>query len=130
MFQSLLKSRRVYFLEYFFRICVDIGIKESPCRIGICVKFYGLRRYRFYTTETHADDLTFWRLSKAARDPYTRRSIVPGSTTYYTQFINSNYIIRSIFYKDLSNRVLVRSCLLYTSPSPRDRQKSRMPSSA
>ena len=25
---------------------------------------------------------------------------------------------------------LSRSCLLYTSPSPRDRQKSRMPSSA
>ena len=25
---------------------------------------------------------------------------------------------------------LFRSCLLYTSPSPRDRQKSRMPSSA
>ena len=25
---------------------------------------------------------------------------------------------------------LVSSCLLYTSPSPRDRQKSRMPSSA
>ena len=24
----------------------------------------------------------------------------------------------------------VRTCLLYTSPSPRDRQKSRMPSSA
>ena len=26
--------------------------------------------------------------------------------------------------------VLLLSCLLYTSPSPRDRQKSRMPSSA
>ena len=26
--------------------------------------------------------------------------------------------------------VLYKSCLLYTSPSPRDRQKSRMPSSA
>ena len=26
--------------------------------------------------------------------------------------------------------VLFRDCLLYTSPSPRDRQKSRMPSSA
>ena len=25
---------------------------------------------------------------------------------------------------------MVQSCLLYTSPSPRDRQKSRMPSSA
>ena len=27
-------------------------------------------------------------------------------------------------------RTHVRACLLYTSPSPRDRQKSRMPSSA
>ena len=26
--------------------------------------------------------------------------------------------------------VMIRACLLYTSPSPRDRQKSRMPSSA
>ena len=29
-----------------------------------------------------------------------------------------------------SCEVIVRICLLYTSPSPRDRQKSRMPSSA
>ena len=29
-----------------------------------------------------------------------------------------------------SGGLLIRSCLLYTSPSPRDRQKSRMPSSA
>ena len=29
-----------------------------------------------------------------------------------------------------STRVLYNPCLLYTSPSPRDRQKSRMPSSA
>ena len=27
-------------------------------------------------------------------------------------------------------RIMVNTCLLYTSPSPRDRQKSRMPSSA
>ena len=26
--------------------------------------------------------------------------------------------------------ILIPTCLLYTSPSPRDRQKSRMPSSA
>ena len=30
----------------------------------------------------------------------------------------------------LKNNSNTRSCLLYTSPSPRDRQKSRMPSSA
>ena len=27
-------------------------------------------------------------------------------------------------------QMLMKTCLLYTSPSPRDRQKSRMPSSA
>ena len=32
--------------------------------------------------------------------------------------------------KVLSERVEGNACLLYTSPSPRDRQKSRMPSSA
>ena len=28
------------------------------------------------------------------------------------------------------NKIFYENCLLYTSPSPRDRQKSRMPSSA
>ena len=32
--------------------------------------------------------------------------------------------------KDESNNVQIKTCLLYTSPSPRDREKSRMPSSA
>ena len=30
----------------------------------------------------------------------------------------------------IQNDTIPRDCLLYTSPSPRDRQKSRMPSSA
>ena len=33
-------------------------------------------------------------------------------------------------YKVLLHNDPINSCLLYTSPSPRDRQKSRMPSSA
>ena len=32
--------------------------------------------------------------------------------------------------KNKNLRCIIISCLLYTSPSPRDRQKSRMPSSA
>ena len=36
-------------------------------------------------------------------------------------------IIRPHKYEDVRNALI---CLLYTSPSPRDRQKSRMPSSA
>ena len=31
---------------------------------------------------------------------------------------------------DIANKIGIMCCLLYTSPSPRDRQKSRMPSSA
>ena len=31
---------------------------------------------------------------------------------------------------DMVFQVLIKSCLLYTSPSPRDRTRSRMPSSA
>ena len=33
-------------------------------------------------------------------------------------------------YPGLAKTLIARLCLLYTSPSPRDRQKSRMPSSA
>ena len=33
-------------------------------------------------------------------------------------------------YKTNREQDLYKACLLYTSPSPRDRQKSRMPSSA
>ena len=36
----------------------------------------------------------------------------------------------SIECKNRSDNKQIYSCLLYTSPSPRDRQKSRMPSSA
>ena len=32
--------------------------------------------------------------------------------------------------KEVFNMIKNKDCLLYTSPSPRDRQKSRMPSSA
>ena len=32
--------------------------------------------------------------------------------------------------RDLAAAIEINACLLYTSPSPRDRQKSRMPSSA
>ena len=42
---------------------------------------------------------------------------------------NSHSTVQQIEF-ELSKAYLYRACLLYTSPSPRDRQKSRMPSSA
>ena len=43
------------------------------------------------------------------------------------------YILRSPYAHATVNKIntdVAKNCLLYTSPSPRDRQKSRMPSSA
>ena len=54
----------------------------------------------------------------------------------YGQFCDKGYSYRSVaFYqnkneKNLIEKNILKLCLLYTSPSPRDRQKSRMPSSA
>ena len=46
--------------------------------------------------------------------------------------INSSFTVRKISFGEGVERTfaLYSPCLLYTSPSPRDRQKSRMPSSA
>ena len=43
-----------------------------------------------------------------------------------------DFIVHSIAHSDKNelNGKYINTCLLYTSPSPRDRQKSRMPSSA
>ena len=38
--------------------------------------------------------------------------------------------IESAAYTEAGDWAVIWDCLLYTSPSPRDRQKSRMPSSA
>ena len=37
---------------------------------------------------------------------------------------------KKVIFWGIGGAVILRICLLYTSPSPRDRQKSRMPSSA
>ena len=66
-------------------------------------------------------------------------NISPGNLYYH--FRNKDDIVNSIFvqFEAEIERILtvpegrrsnIEDCLLYTSPSPRDRQKSRMPSSA
>ena len=56
-------------------------------------------------------------VKQAARTVYTSPDYLLKRTDKHVQF-------------ELETPLLVCSCLLYTSPSPRDRQKSRMPSSA
>ena len=59
---------------------------------------------------------------------------VMGIATINGLLLGSRWILETLgapFYGALIDRTGIHiGCLLYTSPSPRDRQKSRMPSSA
>ena len=62
---------------------------------------------------------------------FSRSAMISGNYLYATIFLafatmNPNFSFLIMFILP----VKVKYCLLYTSPSPRDRQKSRMPSSA
>ena len=56
--------------------------------------------------------------------------ITPAFTENFNPFTNGDNIKGLMFEPLLVYNSMVGDCLLYTSPSPRDRQKSRMPSSA
>ena len=62
-----------------------------------------------------------------------RSAVLPANTdisTRLTQKINLRVPLMSAAMDTVTEHRLAIACLLYTSPSPRDRQKSRMPSSA
>ena len=57
------------------------------------------------------------------------QTVSPQKTVMAKAVVEENFPVEGAVY-DLGRFLGVLSCLLYTSPSPRDRQKSRMPSSA
>ena len=90
-------------------------------------------------------DIMAWGLDLERKDAveaignitFTRESldtpvVVPAGTVVHSTPINNTVyelsVISDTDFKDGENSL--QTCLLYTSPSPRDRQKSRMPSSA
>ena len=48
----------------------------------------------------------------------------------YYESIMSNTVKATLIYTDSGDTIDGKTCLLYTSPSPRDKRQSRMPSSA
>ena len=75
------------------------------------------------------------RVAKPIIDPLSKNS-KQGLNDALSNFNRSNLfvgipaIVTNVNNYEQYQTVNVRPCLLYTSPSPRDRQKSRMPSSA
>ena len=64
------------------------------------------------------------------RDTGTMSTVVWGEAAAVWPALQSAYESVAAKYKVIVNTMMCNACLLYTSPSPRDRQKSRMPSSA
>ena len=67
-------------------------------------------------------------LEKKTREAKTQDElnfVVANETRQIIDFVNSFLLLKAP-----TDKFQVKACLLYTSPSPRDRQKSRMPSSA
>src|SRR5678809_1182013 len=79
-----------------------------------------------------------WRMKTELNEisPLLRKTIIAKEDKYfyYHPGINPIAVIRAtfknIFRMKRTSGASTITCLLYTSPSPRDRQKSRMPSSA
>ena len=60
----------------------------------------------------------------------TAHEVPNGRTNAQRRALLELHATRVVKDSEVGDRVIHTSCLLYTSPSPRDRQKSRMPSSA
>ena len=66
-------------------------------------------------------------------DPAVRRVVLDEKKAIVFTFLHPDRpsLQLDVFLRpDLAYEVLLKDCLLYTSPSPRDRTRSRMPSSA
>ena len=63
-------------------------------------------------------------LQPRGREPFKGAMALPGGVVHVDEDATTEASIRRVL------RDKTGFCLLYTSPSPRDRQKSRMPSSA
>ena len=70
-------------------------------------------------------DPNFWFFTTKAEKYISEVKYLPGDYLIFGR--ETKGLPLSLIEKEIDNCV---SCLLYTSPSPRDRQKSRMPSSA
>ena len=84
-------------------------------------------------TQLYLGEIGFSPLLSAEEEVYFARRALKGCEASRKRMIESNLRLVVKIARRYNNRglaLLDLICLLYTSPSPRDRQKSRMPSSA
>ena len=104
--------------------CITATGPSSPIVVS------GLTSGVSYTFTVVANNIMDTSVPSVASIPVTQTT-VPGAPTITTATAITNSTTATVaFTAPASNGGAAITCLLYTSPSPRDRQKSRMPSSA
>ena len=96
----------------------DGYLDEKTCVLGWFV-FFLMRRRPPRSTQSR---------SSAASDVYKRQEVLRGDARAHRARIRDPHRLRLLLDERLGGEDVL--CLLYTSPSPRDRTRSRMPSSA
>ena len=122
----------------FFQKAIELSPNYAQAYMGLSDAYIFQYEYGDWTREEAYSKAEYnikraLEINENLAEPYTTQGLISMNRGYFDeaekQFkkaisINPNYSTAYHWYGLLLN------CLLYTSPSPRDRQKSRMPSSA
>ena len=80
------------------------------------------------TYQDYVTELTYLLFLKMMKETGEEKSL--PKKYRWDDLVGKEGIEQLNFYREMLVHLGTKACLLYTSPSPRDRQKSRMPSSA
>ena len=96
---------------------------DSGITVGVSSRGMGSLEQKGDLMEVQDDfELLCWDFVSTPSNPGSFMALREGKENNINQYAKANSIVTEI--------LCANGCLLYTSPSPRDRQKSRMPSSA
>ena len=111
-------------------VSFDADISPDGKRIAIIMNVDGTYMVSTTSTESVGADMTLVSLGEELQPEYVRwvnndRYVV--SVSKLENYRDTPFTTGSLFTKSVTDG---KNCLLYTSPSPRDKRQSRMPSSA
>ena len=103
---------------------------QAICQRGAMAGMSTARLFQALRNQTTAPDFTTPDTAVATRTDDAHPATQCRLDTYYAGAICSQIDSDDVDQSDETSGVCYRACLLYTSPSPRDKRQSRMPSSA
>ena len=130
-----MKIKYIHNLEYSYEESVQLG----EHRLCIKPRSHGFQRLINFNLNISPNPKILYPLLAASGEEINRITFegytdsLSIKTISEVETLKHPCILDGVKERDLTLpfcRSIINSCLLYTSPSPRDRQKSRMPSSA